>query len=57
MHTPKPSRIRLVIWLSAPRSTSGQGEAENPVKKWCSTNQMLSKPIFSASTHCSSVSL
>src|SRR5437763_12929301 len=37
--------------------TSGHGEPENPVRKWCSTNQRVSKPTLSASAHCSSVSL
>jgi hypothetical protein len=49
--------MRDVSLLSAPSRTSGHGEPENPVRKWCSTNQMLSNPAFSAATHCSIVSL
>src|SRR5919197_1244435 len=37
--------------------TSGHGEPENPMRKWCSTNQRLSKPTRSANSHCSKVSL
>jgi hypothetical protein len=36
--------------------TSGQGDIEKLVRKWCSTNQTVSKPISSARTHCSMVS-
>src|SRR5919109_180205 len=49
--------MRLVRWLSAPNKTSGHGEPENPMRKWCSTNQRLSNPTRSASSHCSKVSL
>src|SRR5262245_37065079 len=49
--------MRLVRWLNAPNITSGHGEPENPMRKWCSTNQRLSKPTRSASSHCSRVSL
>jgi hypothetical protein len=54
--TPNPRRMRLVRWVSAPKITSGQGDIEKLVRKWCSTNQTASKPILSASTHCSIVS-
>ena len=57
MHTPNPILIFLVMRLNAPNITSGQGEPENPVRKWCSTNQRLSNPTWSASSHCSRVSL
>src|SRR5262249_44115682 len=33
MHTPKPIRIRRVIWLSAPSSTSGPGGPEEALRK------------------------
>src|SRR5437667_1600984 len=48
--------MRFVIWLSAPKMTSGHGDIEKLVRKWCSTNQTAWNPILSASTHCSSVS-
>ena len=38
--TPRPSLIRFVNALRAPKNTSGQGGLENPVRKWCSTSQM-----------------
>src|SRR2546427_8266429 len=57
MTTPNPKRMLVVSWLRAPKITSGHGDMEKPVRKWCSTNQTLSNPILSARTHCSSVSL
>ena len=51
--TPKPSRICSVTWDSAPISTSGAGECERPSRKWCSTCQLVWKPIRSASLICS----
>src|SRR4029450_4498712 len=46
----------FVSRLRAPKITSGHGDIEKPVRKWCSTNQTVSKPILSARMHCSSVS-
>ena len=44
--------MRLVRRLSAPKITSGHGDIEKLVRKWCSTNHTASKPILSARTHC-----
>ena len=51
--TPKPSRMRSVICVSAPSSTSGAGQCERPSRKWCSTAQIVWKPSRSASLICS----
>ncbi len=47
--TPKPSRMFLVAWDSAPRMTSFDGDAERISRKWCSTTQTVWKPSRSAS--------
>ena len=38
--------MRLVSRLRAPKITSGHGDIEKLVRKWCSTNQTVSKPIL-----------
>src|SRR2546422_10493679 len=46
----------FVSRLSAPNMTSGHGDIEKLVRKWCSTNHTASKPTSSARMHCCSVS-
>jgi len=55
--TPKPRRICSVTWLSAPRTTSLDGECERPSRKWCSTDHTVLNPIWSARRICSKASL
>ena len=55
--TPKPRRMFSVAWVSAPITTSGAGQCDRPSRKWCSTNQAVLKPTWSARRICSSISL
>ncbi len=54
--TPKPMPICSVTPDRYPSSTSGAGQCERPSRKWCSTAQMVLKPIVSARRICSTAS-
>ena len=51
--TPKPSLMFSVQVARPPSTTSDEGQAERPSRKWCSTHQMVWYPNVSASFICS----